>query len=264
MASSALKPKKAFRPAEFQEMIILSGPAQIAAVAELASICSYRPWAGCVSSNIVSAPLVPVCFFRSVKNNLLLLIIYADSAAKYPPNATERWQNASARQPHPVAQHVYRDAFNLFGGAFCHQQKPQRALFLCDEVDRLEFVHVAHGDIHVGAQRCAKRLDLFGQFFENDSNLKHHDHCLVDRGQPFEEAAPRVSPAPDGGGWSASVAMVTISLTDSTISPQAWPPSWVTMIAWRGVWPRSAGQPSRAARSITGSTVPRRLTTPAT
>jgi hypothetical protein len=62
MASSALKPKS-FSAAEFQEMIILSGPAQIAAVAELASICSYRPWAGCVWSNIVSAPLVPVCSF---------------------------------------------------------------------------------------------------------------------------------------------------------------------------------------------------------
>src|SRR6185369_412740 len=72
-----------------------------------------------------------------------------------------------------------------------------------------------------------------------------------------------LSPEGAGGGCSASSVMATISLTEWTISPRTCPPDWVTMMAWRAV-ASVAGQPSRAARSTTGNTVPRRLTTPAT
>jgi hypothetical protein len=179
-------------------------------------------------------------------------------------------------------------------GAVGMQQCRQPALLLRDQVDRLQGANVMRDDGRVQTQCRAQFLDFGRQLGQHighrgqwaairagsgvvDSSfmlprqiraigqsgqIEHHDHAVLDSGQPFKEGDDAVI---GGGrrGCSVSLLMVTMSLTESTIRPHTCAPSCVTMMAWRGVG-SVASQPSRAARSITGNTLPRRLTTPAT
>ena len=66
--------------------------------------------------------------------------------------------------------------------------------------------------------------------------------------------------------WAHTVDTATLDHTLEqvlTISPQALPPTWTTMMAWRSS-AMAGSQPNLAARSITGRIAPRRLAMPAT
>lgn len=77
----------------------------------------------------------------------------------------------SPRQPHPVSQHINRYTLDFIGRAVGHHQPAQGALLLRNQVYRLKFVHVPHGDIHIHAQGCAEGFDFLGQFFQHDGDL---------------------------------------------------------------------------------------------